>query len=275
MTGDPYLVNRYDPYAIADIGREYRLGAPERAVLWVVVPQSAFRSGDWTGSYTDLADATGLHRGTVSGGPEKLGAVDKLVAAGLFEVVEPFRQGGNGKLRVAAAIRDRVIRPKRDRAADENDGNPAISGDGDRAEIAGRLSVESRSVAGNPANELGKGAIPKAKEANKAEEASRAHARADAHAHAHAHARDDEPKGDDAMMTLPDEPRPPGDDLFDPPPSPPPAKTTRPVTEAELERWRTHPYDDNEFWPGDDPRICVCGQPFAGHTFDHEPEEAR
>jgi DNA-binding MarR family transcriptional regulator len=90
---------KVDPYAICDLAREERLTATEAWTLHLLSIQAEFRSSEWAGTLTDLAAATRLSRKTAAG------VVDRLVAKDLLEVIEPFRQGTDGRVRVTVHSR--------------------------------------------------------------------------------------------------------------------------------------------------------------------------
>jgi hypothetical protein len=98
------VVKRYvkvDPFAICDLARERSLTANDQHVLLLLAIQSEYRSAEWTGTLTDISDATRLARRTV---PRVVG---HLIELGLLEVVEPFRPGTEGRVRIVD--RDRLI----------------------------------------------------------------------------------------------------------------------------------------------------------------------
>jgi hypothetical protein len=115
---------RVDPYAISDLAREQSLTAVDAWILHLLAIQAAYRSAEWTGTLLDLSDATRASRKTVAG------AVRRLVAKGLLEMIEPFRQGTDGRVRVLCRSRLVFDVPRR-----QNASNDAKSNSVDRAEI--------------------------------------------------------------------------------------------------------------------------------------------
>ena len=132
-----------DPFGPSDLAREYDLSANEVWLLTTLAVQSEFRSGQWTGSQGDLADATRLSRNTI---PRCLVSLD---AKGLIDIVEPFRQGRQG--RVTVLVKDRIIPNAR---LPQIAQNHAISDGEDRAPIAHRSRSNRAPIAQSCANDL-------------------------------------------------------------------------------------------------------------------------
>lgn len=83
---------RVDPFGTSDLAREHKLTAHEAWLWHVLALQAEYRSGEWSGTLTDVADATRLGRNTVSR------AHQSLLAKGLLREVEPFRPGADGRV---------------------------------------------------------------------------------------------------------------------------------------------------------------------------------
>jgi len=117
MTERPKLARRrwtkLDPYAISDISREYPLTGTQQHVLLTLALRAGWRSWEWVGTYTDLADATRLSRKAVQH------AVECLVNCGLLEVVHPFRQGAEGCVRIVDLDRLASVGHRRQEASDD------------------------------------------------------------------------------------------------------------------------------------------------------------
>jgi hypothetical protein len=100
---------KVDPFATSDIAREHSLTANQAWMLHLMAIQAEYRSAEWVGSLTMLSDALRCGRKTATKD------VAVLIAKGLAEEIEPFRQGpSEGRVRIL--VRDRIVigsgRPK-------------------------------------------------------------------------------------------------------------------------------------------------------------------
>lgn len=119
---------KLDAYALAQLGRENRLLAPARLALLQMVAHGDFRSREWSGSLSDLAEDVGCTWRTIDA------ALTRLEESGLVEVVERFGRNRAGRVRVTV-YEDLVVPSQRaarnDRNDDEdrerNDRNPSPS----------------------------------------------------------------------------------------------------------------------------------------------------
>ncbi|HTU38629.1 MAG TPA: MarR family winged helix-turn-helix transcriptional regulator [Acidimicrobiales bacterium] len=102
MSGPRLRTVRVDPFATSKIAREHGLSAPQAWVLHVLAIQAGYRSHEWVGTLSVLADDTRLSPRTVAK------AVSMLVKKGLLEEREAFRQG-NEEGRVFVAVRERIV----------------------------------------------------------------------------------------------------------------------------------------------------------------------
>ncbi len=97
---------KVDRYAPMQLRREHALSAVELMLLLGLAFLADYRTHVWCGTLQDLSDDLGLDRRAVTSRPERSrpGALDRLVAEGLVEFVEPFGrgQGVRGSLRVTA-----------------------------------------------------------------------------------------------------------------------------------------------------------------------------
>ena len=105
MTGDGGSARlrrvKVDPFAICDLAREHNLNSTATWVLHLLAIQGEYRTGEWAGTLTDLSEATRVSRKAIAR------VVDLLVGKGLLGVIEPFRQGTDGRVRVLC--RDRLV----------------------------------------------------------------------------------------------------------------------------------------------------------------------
>jgi hypothetical protein len=86
--GEPLRASvKLDRYAPRQIARHFRLTSKAREVLNIMTLDADWRSGCWMGTKNELAEDTLMSRNTIDG------AVEELVAKGLIEILEPFRQG--------------------------------------------------------------------------------------------------------------------------------------------------------------------------------------
>ena len=93
---------KVDPFASSQIARDYSLRASEIWVLHLLAIQAGYRSHEWVGTLSILADDTRLSPQTAAK------AVRGLIEKGLLEEREPFRQG-NEEGRVFVAARERIV----------------------------------------------------------------------------------------------------------------------------------------------------------------------
>jgi hypothetical protein len=103
---------RLDVYAPDDIAKDYLLSANERHMLLTVTRLAVWETQEWTGTFADLVDATGMGKNT----PRRV--VQSLVNKHLFGVAAPFVRGGQGTLGVA--VYDRLVVPTPTRSKREN-----------------------------------------------------------------------------------------------------------------------------------------------------------
>lgn len=82
--------------AIFDIGRTRALSASERWVLLTLAILCDYKTGDYPTTLTEMAEDTGLTYEALRR------SLDRLEAEGLIQVVEPFRQRSQGRVRVLA-----------------------------------------------------------------------------------------------------------------------------------------------------------------------------
>jgi hypothetical protein len=97
---------KVDPFATSKIAREFNLRAPQAWVLHLLAIQAGYRSGEWAGTLSSLADDSRLSPRTVAA------AVRVLIDKGLVEERAPFRQG-NEVGRVFVPVRDRIVLERR------------------------------------------------------------------------------------------------------------------------------------------------------------------
>ena len=75
---------KVDPFATCKIARDHNLTAPQSWVLHLLAIQAAYRSGEWAGTLSVLADDSRLSPRTVAA------AVRVLIEKGLVEDAPPF-----------------------------------------------------------------------------------------------------------------------------------------------------------------------------------------
>ncbi len=97
---------RIDRLAFPDIVRDHLLSAPEQCLLLHLVLLADWRSWEWRGTQTDLAQLAGVGRNTAAR------ALARLVDLGLIRVSAPFARGGEGAVRVDAYDRLVVQEPR-------------------------------------------------------------------------------------------------------------------------------------------------------------------
>ncbi len=97
---------KVDPFATCKIARDHNLTAPQSWVLHLLAIQAAYRSGEWAGTLSVLADDSRLSPRTVAA------AVRVLIEKGLVEERAAFRQG-NEVGRVFVTVRDRIVLERR------------------------------------------------------------------------------------------------------------------------------------------------------------------
>ena len=85
---------KLDRFAIFQVAREFRLTVHEQFVLQTVTMHADYRTAEWLGSATELAEYTRMSRSTATK------AVARLITLGLIEEVEPFGPHHQGVLRV-------------------------------------------------------------------------------------------------------------------------------------------------------------------------------
>jgi hypothetical protein len=106
---------KVDPYATSDIAREHSLTATQAWCLHLLAIQAEYRSAEWPGTLTLLSDALRCGRKTA------VKDVTALVDKGLVEIVEPFRGGAEGRVRVL--VRDRIVIRRRPQNASDDAGH--------------------------------------------------------------------------------------------------------------------------------------------------------
>ena len=85
---------KLDRFAITQLARDHRLTVHEQHILQTLTMHAEFRTAEWLGSATELAEYTRMSRSTATR------AVKRLVALGLLEEIEPFGPHQQGVLRV-------------------------------------------------------------------------------------------------------------------------------------------------------------------------------
>jgi len=85
---------KVDPFALSDLAREYDLTAMQQSVYLTLAMEAEYRSREWVGTYKELAASCRTSRKTATS------VVRALVKKGLVSELEPFHQGGEGRVRV-------------------------------------------------------------------------------------------------------------------------------------------------------------------------------
>ena len=135
MTGPRLRTVKVDPFATSDIAREENLSANQAWVLHLMAIQAGYRSQEWTGTLSVLADDTRLAPRTV-----RL-VVQSLTDKGLLQERNAFRQGMQ-EGRVFVVARERIVHE--DRPASE------------LAQISTRSRADSDEIATIVENDQGK-----------------------------------------------------------------------------------------------------------------------
>jgi hypothetical protein len=85
---------KLDRFSLFDLARKHRLSATQSYVLLTMTMHASFRTAEWFGSITELAESARISRTTATK------VVGRLVDLGLVEVPEPFGPNQKGTLRV-------------------------------------------------------------------------------------------------------------------------------------------------------------------------------
>jgi len=100
-----YRWPRVDPYALSDYAAERGLTAQQLHLFTTVVMRATWRDHEWIGSCADLSAHTRLSPKTV------IKDMKVLIEEGLVEVVHPFRQGTEGRVRIVDLQRFAKVNP--------------------------------------------------------------------------------------------------------------------------------------------------------------------
>lgn len=115
---------KLDRFAPFQIGRHNRLSAHERWLLVTLGLLADYRTSEWAGTLTFLAEEMGAGRKTVER------AIRRLDALSLLEVLQPFGPNSEGRVRVICY--PMLVVPRQTRYA-SNDASPP---DSTRVEVA-------------------------------------------------------------------------------------------------------------------------------------------
>jgi DNA-binding transcriptional ArsR family regulator len=112
---------KLDRYALPQIGREHRLLPGPRCVLLMLTLLADYRSQEWSGTYHELAQDTGMGRNSVTD------AMKVLREARLIEEVEPFGPNRRGTVRVLAYERLVVLSSRSASTSASNSANQRVA----------------------------------------------------------------------------------------------------------------------------------------------------